>query len=381
VRQLLGLLKDIKKMADHLKPTITSTYSNFVTELDGRFDDLAVGLDPAVTTATNVPTGSIRWVSASNKWQKYNGTAYLDLSSLYSINIAGNSGTVSNGIYTTVAYANPTWITALSGTKITGDISGNSASATKLFTARNINGVAFDGTASIALSLNNTIAFNNAGTGSASGIAFNGGTATTVSYNTIGAPSVTGAGASGSWAISVTGSSASLTTSRTINGTSFNGTADITTDVWGQSRTITIGGVGKALNGSVDVAWTVGEILPVTTSLSIANLNTSGNITATGTISASSDETLKTNWRQLPDNFAYKLSQVKYGIYDRIDTGQTQVGVSAQSLQTLLPDTVSLDNNQKLTVAYGNAALVAVIELAKEIEMLKQEIKSMKGTK
>jgi len=306
-------------MADHLKPTITSTYSNFVTELDARFDDLAVGLDPAVITATNVPTGSIRWTSASNKWQKFNGTAYVDLSALYSISISGNAGTVTNGIYTTGSYSNPTWITALSGTKITGDISGNSASATKLFTARNINGIAFDGT------------------------------------------------------------------------------ANVTTVNWGTARTITIGATGKSVDGSANVVWTVNEILSTSTALSIASVTTTGNIsasgvvsadgnissggdiTAVGNISASSDETLKINWRELPDNFVNKLAQVRYGIYDRIDTGQTQVGVSAQSLRTLLPDSVSLDNNNKLAVAYGNAALVSVIELAKEIEMLKQEIKAMKG--
>ena len=61
-------------MADHSKPLTTSTYANFVTELDGRFDDLSVGLDPAVTTATNLITNSIRWSSASLKWQKWDGT-------------------------------------------------------------------------------------------------------------------------------------------------------------------------------------------------------------------------------------------------------------------------------------------------------------------
>lgn len=196
-------------MADHSKPTITSTYSNFVTELDIRFDDLAVGLDPAVTTATNLPTNTTRWSSASNKWQKFNGTSWSDLSSLYSINISGNAATVSNGIYTTVAYSNPTWLTSLSGSKITGDISGNSGSATQLFTARNINGVAFNGTAAISINLNNSVTFNNAGTGGASGAVFNGNTPVTISYNTIGSPSTTGVNASGSWDINITGNAAS----------------------------------------------------------------------------------------------------------------------------------------------------------------------------
>lgn len=153
-------------MADHSKPTLTSTYSNFVAEMDARYDDLAVGLDPAVTTATNVPTNSIRWSSANNTWQKYNGTSWVSLSALYAISI-----------------------------------SGNSATATSLATARNINGVAFNGTANISINLNNAVTFNNSGSGSASGITFNGSSARTISYNTIGAPSVTGTNASGNWNI------------------------------------------------------------------------------------------------------------------------------------------------------------------------------------
>lgn len=85
-------------MADHSKPLTTSTYVNFVSELDARFDDLAVGLDPAVTTATNLPTNSQRWSSASNKWQKWNGTTWGDLATTYAISISGTAGNVSGTV-------------------------------------------------------------------------------------------------------------------------------------------------------------------------------------------------------------------------------------------------------------------------------------------
>jgi len=39
-------------------------------------------------------------------------------------NTTGNAGTVTNGVYTTGSYADPTWITSLAGSKITGTISG-----------------------------------------------------------------------------------------------------------------------------------------------------------------------------------------------------------------------------------------------------------------
>jgi hypothetical protein len=75
-------------MADHNKPTLTSTYANFVTEVDGRLDDLAKGYDPAKTTVTNPQTDAIRWNSASSKWQIFNGTTWGDLSASYAINAA-----------------------------------------------------------------------------------------------------------------------------------------------------------------------------------------------------------------------------------------------------------------------------------------------------
>ena len=77
----------------------------------------------------------------------------------------------------------------------------------------------------------------------------------------------TGSGASGTWGISVTGSSASCTgnaatatklqTARTINGTSFDGSANITTANWGTARNIAIRdcnssntGTAVSVNGS-----------------------------------------------------------------------------------------------------------------------------------
>ncbi len=48
-------------------------------------------------------------------------------------NISGNAATASsviNGVYTTGSYADPAWMTSLSGGKISGDISGNAASIT-----------------------------------------------------------------------------------------------------------------------------------------------------------------------------------------------------------------------------------------------------------
>ena len=51
-----------------------------------------------------------------------------------------------------------------------------------------------------------------------------------------------------------------LTTARTINGTNFDGSANITTAKWGTARSITIGDTTKSVDGSGNVAWTLSEI-------------------------------------------------------------------------------------------------------------------------
>lgn len=54
--------------------------------------------------------------------------------------------------------------------------------------------------------------------------------------------------------------STKLITPRTINGTNFDGTANITTANWGTTRTLTIGNTGKSVNGSGNVSWSLSEI-------------------------------------------------------------------------------------------------------------------------
>jgi hypothetical protein len=195
-------------MADHSKPTTASAYASFASELDARFDDLTLGLDPAYVTPTNLPTNAVRFSSAAAKWQKWSGSAWGDLAATYAISVSGNAGTVTNGVYSNGAYADPSWITSLAGSKITGNISGNAGTATTLATSRTINGVGFNGSANINVNLNTSVTFNNAGSGAASGAAFNGGSAITVSYNTVGAPSTAGVGATGTWGISISGNAA-----------------------------------------------------------------------------------------------------------------------------------------------------------------------------
>jgi hypothetical protein len=104
-----------------------------------------------------------------------------------------------------------------------------------------------------------------------------------------------------------------------------------------------------------------------------------GTFTAT-VVSSNSDERLKTNWREVQPDFVSKLVKVKSGIFDRTDVISTQPGVSAQSLQEILPEAVITNSaDGYLTVNYGGAALVAAVEIAKVIEELRLEIKELKA--
>ena len=53
---------------------------------------------------------------------------------------------------------------------------------------------------------------------------------------------------------------ARLAAARTINGTAFNGTANITTDKWGAARSLKIGSAAKNVDGSAATEWTLAEI-------------------------------------------------------------------------------------------------------------------------
>lgn len=78
-------------MADHSKPTLTSNYTAFVDEIKARLDDISKGFDPAKTSPTNVPVDTIRWVSSSRKWQRWSGTAWVDIASTFAIDISGSA--------------------------------------------------------------------------------------------------------------------------------------------------------------------------------------------------------------------------------------------------------------------------------------------------
>lgn len=368
-------------MADHSKPTQTSGYIEFVQQMDNRFDDLARGLDPAKSpvgdpTISNLPIDSVGWSSENSNWRRWTGSVWEPLVSTYAINISGVAATVTNGVYTVGTQT-------INGTKtfsslIIGSINGNAATVT--------DGVYTTGDQTIA----GVKQFTSTIVGSING---NAATVTNGVYTT-GAQTIAGvktfssqiigsiSGASGS----CTGNAATASLASTVTINYSNDSNSTYQMLWGSGTSI-YGTGGIYCNPATDylyasafaasnwfrssgaTGWyneTYGVGIYATEAGNVRTYN-NANLISGGDVTAYSDETVKTNWRELPSDFVERLAKVKYGIYDRTDCNKTQVGCGAQSLQPLLPNAIIKDADGKLSVAYGNAAMVSAIKLAEHV--------------
>lgn len=106
-----------------------------------------------------------------------------------------------------------------------------------------------------------------------------------------------------------------------------------------------------------------------------AYCDTSGNWTATGNVTAYSDETLKDNIVTI-ENPLEKLNAIRGVTYNRndIEGNPRHTGVIAQEVEKVLPEVVQTSDEGIKTVAYGNMVgllIEAIKELKQEIEELK----------
>jgi hypothetical protein len=108
----------------------------------------------------------------------------------------------------------------------------------------------------------------------------------------------------------------------------------------------------------------------------IVSSDDSGNLIAQGNITAFSDERLKCDWADVPKDFVERLSHVTAGTYTRRDSGSRDAGSSAQDWLALMPEVVEIDDQTGYySLAYGNAALVACVALARRVLALEALIK------
>lgn len=100
------------------KNTLTDGTGISITEGAGSITVANTGVLSLTGTADEVD------VSAST------GAITLSLPSTINANTTGNAATVTNGVYTSGSYADPTWITSIAGSKVSGNIAGSAANVT-----------------------------------------------------------------------------------------------------------------------------------------------------------------------------------------------------------------------------------------------------------
>jgi len=256
---------------------IASDTSNLAPKASPAFTGVPTAPTAAVSTnTTQLATTAFVNAEIANDAPTKTGSG---ASGTWGISVTGNSGTT-----TALATArtiggvsfNGTANINLPGVNTAGNqnTSGNAATATTFETARTINGVSFNGSANIIVEsyieddntsnstryltfVDNTTA-NYKRLNEDSNLTYN------PSTNTLTAGTFSGA-LSGNATTATT-----LQTARTINGTSFNGSGNITTTNWGTARTISFTGDvtgSSSVNGSANVA----------TSMTLANSGVTAN--------------------------------------------------------------------------------------------------------
>ena len=353
------------------------------------------------------------------------------------------SGNFAAGTITAALSGNAT--TATTATNVAGGaanqiVYNTAAGTTSFVVAPTTSGtyLSWDGAAFAyaAISTPNSVTFNNGGTGDVSGTTFNGSAARTISYNTVGAPSITGTNATGTWGISVSGNAATVTTNANLTGdvtssgnaTSIAAGVIVNADINASAAIVdtklaTIATAGKVSNSATTAtnantasaivardgsgnfsAGTITASLTGNASGSAATFTstsqnsqfnsigvgtggsgTAGEIRATNNITAYySDERLKTKIGNI-DNALDKVRQITTMIYHANETAVAmgydaaviEVGVTAQSVQAVQPEVVvpAPIDEKYWTVRYERLVPL-IIEAIKELDTQVQELRN-----
>lgn len=99
------------------------TVGGNITGNTGTFSGTLTSTGTLTATNNAVVGGQLSAANSVVSNQLTVGTSYItQTGGFLTVDIGGNANTVNNGVYTTGSYSNPSWITAIANTKITGTI-------------------------------------------------------------------------------------------------------------------------------------------------------------------------------------------------------------------------------------------------------------------
>lgn len=245
-----------------------------------------------------------------------------------------------------------------------------------------------------------SLTFNNSGSGAASGTAFNGTTAQTISYNTIGALPTTGGTLTGDITLN-TQSDLRFADLDSSNWVAFQAPATVTSNI-----TWTLpgadGGSGQVLstNGSGTLSWatasatitddtttnatryllfddvTSGSALSLGVSSSKLYFNPSSGTLSATVFTSLSDKNHKKDIEQIQDPLT-TVSKLDGVNFKWKDTNEQSMGLIAQDVEEILPQVVATNEEGIKSVNYGSLVgllIEAVKEQQKRIEQLEERL-------
>lgn len=236
----------------------TTARNIYIADSDGTNTGAAVSVNGSANATLKLPstikaslTGNASTASSAAKW-----------TTARNISIADSSSTNTGTAVSVDGSANKTLLLPAT---IKATLTGNASTATSLQTARTINGTSFNGTANITTAnwgtARNIYIADSSSTNKGAAVSVNGSADKTLLLPTAIKASLTGNASTAT----------TLQTARTINGTSFNGGADITTANWGTARNISIAdataantGAAVSVNGSGNVTLKLPAIIKAT---------------------------------------------------------------------------------------------------------------------
>lgn len=390
-------------VADFQNPKITQNYAALLQSIRDLIYSQALMHDG--TGVVNMPTGGIRYSATNKKWERFNGTAWVENSSSYNMNVtllngAGSSSAAaanthvlrdSNGDLFT-RYLNSvdnsvangvTGLMCKAGDNYFRTATTGAVKTFLAYTGAEIITSGVDRTKDLGIAQhlrwqnfgNSHVLFDASAGKSPAGSTISNDNSTEVWQPTF--INLMGWNGAGTYGVKVDRSRYSESTNPAAHRVQLNGITS------GSAGSISIRGSTGSWAG-IRFDDMDGTIVDNGTEMGyfragnwLWRYGASYGFVSTGNVMAYSDERLKKDWKEVAKDFVESWADLKHGIYTRIDSEIVSVGIGAQSLQKFLPEGVIETPDGVLAVNYGGATAIATVKLAQRVIQLQSQVEAL----